>query len=129
MQQNFTIPMQDQTKFELNSIPQEIPRLKGNYLRDTAIDAFFSSLSYFDNSVSGRIWHMVDLNFNIANQQLRINLAALPDGCCTVVLNLPDGNHLAYHFNGHEIANSAVCLENLPGLIGEFVEYLEFYED
>ena len=53
---------------------------------------------------------MVDLNFNIANQQLRINLAALPDGCCTVVLNLPNGNHRAMLTAVDNVRDRAILL-------------------
>ncbi len=71
---------------------------------------------------------MVNLNFSIENQRLQINLTTLPDGCSIVVLNLPDGNHLAHHLN-RAIANPAISLEKLSGLVCEFVDYLEINED
>ena len=72
---------------------------------------------------------MVNLNFNIENQRLQINLATFPEGCNSVVMNLPDGKHLAHHFSERMMVDASSMLENLPGLIGEFVEYLEICED
>ena len=72
---------------------------------------------------------MINLNFNIENQRLQINLATFPEGCNSVVMNLPDGKHLAHHFSERMMVDASSMLENLPGLIGEFVEYLEICED
>lgn len=72
---------------------------------------------------------MVNLNFNFKNQQLQIDLTTLPDGCSAIILNLPDGQHLAHYLTGMVVADSVVNLETLPELIRDFVEYLDIYED
>lgn len=54
MQQTFTIPLQDQAKFELKLRSQEVSTLKANNLCIT-IGTLSSSLTYFGHSTSGKI--------------------------------------------------------------------------
>ncbi len=69
---------------------------------------------------------MVNFNFTFENQQLQINLTTLPLECHAVILHLPNGQNLAHYLNE---GRKELCLEKLPVLIAEFVEYLDIYEN
>ena len=72
---------------------------------------------------------MVNVNFNLEDEQLHINLATLPQECNAVVLNLPDGNHLVHQFNDLLRLDQPNRLDNLSKIISDFVSYLEFNEE
>lgn len=71
---------------------------------------------------------MVNVNFNMVNDQLQIDLVALPSGCREVMVNLPNGQHLTYQFDDVVVKGRRISIEEFRQMVEEFVDYLDINE-